>query len=94
MPSTPLTTTERTKIVEFISAKIPNAKCGLCGSGKFSLLDHLLVPMTSDTHMNIDIGGPPLYPHVGLNCDVCNTTTFVNAAPMGIITKAPLPTPF
>lgn len=90
MPAQPLSQTDKQTIIAFITSKAPNASCGFCGSKQFSILDHLLVPMTSDKHMNIDIGGPPLYPHVGVSCDVCATTTLVAAAPMGIVaTKLP-----
>lgn len=61
-------------------------KCGLCGHREWGITEHI-VEIRPFHGGDMVIGGP-IYPYVGMICQNCGNTHFVNAVASGVVKAA------
>lgn len=59
--------------------------CSVCGTKGWTMLPRLVQPVTLGGAFVIQLGGLEGYPNVGLVCNTCGYTRYLNAVIMGIV---------
>lgn len=81
-----VTLEQRTQLQNWLNSKTPLiGKCPICGSRKWGILDHFVHAPLFYPDGSFIIGGGPAYPFVGLFCDECGNTQFINAVKSGLV---------
>lgn len=78
---------QRKKFEVWINSKAALiGKCPICSERRWMLIDHFIdLPIYRGG--NVVIGGGPSYPSVGLLCQNCGNTHFINAVISGILSE-------
>jgi predicted nucleic-acid-binding Zn-ribbon protein len=82
-PNGKLTPEEQAKIRAYLSGR-HRMPCPVCGNRNFTLLDHLVQPVTLGADKGLMLGGIG-YPQFRLLCTSCSYTFFFNAVASGIL---------
>ena len=84
MRETKLTVAQKQKFADWMGSKAPLiGKCSLCGDRRWTVLDHL-IEFRPYAGGNMILGGMT-YPHVGIICENCGHSEFVNAVVCGLV---------
>lgn len=85
-PIVELTPEHREKVKQWLVVKSAPliGKCPVCGARDWSLLDHIIDFKPYHPEGTLFLGGPQ-YPAVGLFCQNCGNTQFLNAVKMGLV---------
>lgn len=84
-PEGKLTKFEETVIREWLRTR-HTMPCPVCGTRAFTLLDHLVQPVTLGADQDLMLGGVG-YPQFMLMCNNCSHTLLFNAVASGVLPR-------